>query len=60
MKYVTVTVELDGTVKAEAHGFKGPACLKALACLDGLGTVIERKKKPEFDQKEETCQRVTS
>lgn len=58
-KQVTVTVLPDGSVEIEGHGFVGPDCEKYLKVFeDALGVVKERKKKPEWNQKQVRTQGV--
>lgn len=51
MKQIAIEFNEDGTVKIEAIGFTGQACEKFTAELEKeLGTVTDRKKKPEYYQ----------
>lgn len=51
MKQIAIEFKPDGSVKIEASGFTGQACEKFTAELEKeLGTVTERKKKPEYYQ----------
>lgn len=55
MKKLRVIVEEDGSVTADAVGFKGKGCEKVLAELaKELGTVKSRKNKPEYFQQADT------
>ena len=38
---VTITVDADGNIRIEAHGYEGADCLSALQPLARLGTVEE-------------------
>lgn len=44
-----ILIARDGTVRIEAEGFAGPACLTRLdEAFAGLGTELAREAKPEF------------
>lgn len=46
---VTVTFKKDGTVKIEGHGFKGPACDKAMEPFEkAVGKKKKETHKPEY------------
>ncbi len=50
MKEQKITIEIDaqGGITADAEGFSGDACLKDLEkLLDGLGSLREVQRKPE-------------
>jgi hypothetical protein len=51
MKTLTITIGTDAAVAIETAGFVGAECLKSTKAIeDGLGTVTDRKKKPEYFQ----------
>jgi hypothetical protein len=49
MKEIIIEVAPNGQVTIEAVGFKGKSCDAATAAFeDALGTVSDKKKKPEY------------
>lgn len=46
---ITITIEKDGQIAADADGFSGDACLKDIEkLLDGLGAGVAKvERKPE-------------
>jgi hypothetical protein len=61
MKKIEVRISPDGEVEIEAIGFTGDGCLKATQAVEEeLGTVTDRRRKPEFFRKSaDTQQRDT-
>lgn len=53
MPEIEVTIDENGNVKMEVKGAKSETCRKLTQELEkGLGTVKERKLKPEFYERE--------
>lgn len=53
MRGITVTIDKEGQVQVEAHGYTGGRCVKATAPLTGAligGHPASDVKKPEFYQ----------
>ena len=58
-KTIEVVVGTQGEIKIDAVGFKGADCEKATAFLEkALGTVKDRRKKPEYHRHEQAQQKV--
>lgn len=52
-KEIVVTIAPTGETRVEAKGFRGRGCLEETRGLESaLGTVTERRMKPEFRQEE--------
>jgi hypothetical protein len=52
-KTIEITIAADGTPSIEAVGFLGTGCKQATAPYeDAMGTVVDRKDKPEMRQSE--------
>lgn len=48
---IVATVDAEGRVTLDLHGFKGAECEKVTQDLEqALGTVRQRQRKPEFYQ----------
>jgi len=57
-KHVVATVTHKG-IEIEAFGFTGTSCVKAMAEIEErLGTIVEREEKPEFYERDSTCEQV--
>lgn len=53
MRTITIRIKEDGTIQAEAHGYKGKRCSKDLDyLLAGTGDRKVVKVKPEYYQEE--------
>lgn len=53
MKKIEIIIDTDGTVEAEAFGFKGQGCTEALDVFaKALGTTVETKNKGDYYAKE--------
>ena len=58
-KSIEMIVSPEGEITIEALGFKGQGCAKATEALEqALGTVKQRKRKPEWTAKEQLNQSV--
>lgn len=54
-KRIIITLNDDGTIKAQTEGFKGETCLEALEALLGTETQLDRiTPTDEFNQHVET------
>ena len=51
-KQVVITVSEDGSVSADAKGFKGKSCLEGTKFLDKLFNILSRKSKGDMYKKE--------
>ena len=52
METINVEIAPDGGVKVDAVGFSGADCEQATAFLEqALGTVSEKRRKPEYHQR---------
>ena len=50
---VEVTINIDGTMELEAHGFRGKGCEKVNRMLaDAVGKIEDDGKKPEWSMPE--------
>lgn len=58
MAKVKVRIKKDGSIEIEVEGVKGGRCLDLTKALEGVGKVVERKKKKEFYEKEEKVRYV--
>lgn len=48
-KTITITIDADGAVTVEAHGYNGHGCTEATKAVEeALGVVSNRTKKAEF------------
>ena len=53
MKKITITIDENGAIEMEGHGFKGKACQEKMeALIKSLGVTVSSKKKPEFYQED--------
>ena len=56
---IEIIIGPSGEIKIDAIGFKGPDCEKATKFLEeALGVVGQKTKKPEFNQRIQTYQKV--
>ena len=55
---IEIIISAQGQVQIDAVGFKGPDCELATRFLEeALGVVGEKKKKPEYHQRQATQQK---
>ena len=58
-KSIEIIIQPDGELKIDAVGFAGSDCEKATKFLeDALGTVADKRKKPEYHRRVKRQQRV--
>ena len=55
---IVVNILPDGSIRAEAKGFKGKSCEESMKFLEKLGLVTEKKKKAEYHQKAATVKKL--
>ena len=48
MKRIEVVIKPGGKVTVEAHGFKGPECVKATEFVESVLSDVQREHKEEF------------
>lgn len=61
-KTISITVDVEGHVQIEGHGFHGPDCQKVMRELQvalGDGEVTHLRRKPEFFERVQTVNRQT-
>ena len=59
-KEIKITIDNDGKVIFETSGVKGSQCLSLTEQLEqGVGTIMDRKRKSEFYQTASTSQNNT-
>lgn len=57
-KTIEVVVDASGQLRIDAEGFKGADCEDATRFLeDALGTVSERRRKPEYTSREQVARK---
>ena len=58
-KSIEIIVQPTGELKIDAVGFSGSDCEKATRFLEeALGTVADKRKKPEFHRRTQRQQRI--
>jgi hypothetical protein len=59
MKTIEVTIDTEGAVLVEAHGFRGKGCKAASEAIEkALGVAGKSKFKPEYGLPEKEVQRA--
>ena len=59
MKAIIVDIDSNGAVSINAEGFRGSTCVDATRFLEtALGVIQERHKKPEYNARVRTSQRL--
>lgn len=58
MEQIIIDIDPDGSLRIDAVGFQGPDCEQATKFIEQvLGTVAQRRKKPEYHQRRQTRQK---
>lgn len=59
METITVDITADGALHIDAEGFQGSSCTEATRFLEAaLGRIAARHKKPEFNARVRTSQKL--
>ena len=58
MEEIIIEIDPEGSLRIDAVGFQGPDCEEATKFIEqALGTVAQRRQKPEYHQRRQTRQK---